>query len=212
MLKTYLQTFLSKRRYQKGASLFSIWDKASKISPKTYLAPGARITSSTVGNYSRLRHFCTIHFTSMGKFSVIGKGSRIGLGRHPLNLISTNLIFYKKNQIRNDWAKGIVFEEYKKIHIGSDVWIGENSTVMGGVTIGDGAVVAARSVVTKDVPPYAIVAGIPAKVVKYRFDKITIDKLLEIEWWNLPDHLIEEKLKAFTIFDINHDILKEYFG
>lgn len=76
--------------------------------------------------------------------------------------------------------------------IGSDVWIGYDSLILSGVTIGDGAVIAARSVVTKDVPPYAIVGGNPAKVIKYRFDESTIKSLLHIKWWNWNQDKIEK--------------------
>ena len=71
-----------------------------------------------------------------------------------------------------------------KISIGNDVWIGEGAFIRRGVTIGDGAVIAARSVVTKDVPPYAILGGIPAKLIRFRFDAEVIDKLLQLQWWS----------------------------
>jgi carbonic anhydrase/acetyltransferase-like protein (isoleucine patch superfamily) len=78
--------------------------------------------------------------------------------------------------------------------IGHDVWVGVDALILSGVTIGNGAVIAARSVVTKDVPPYAIVAGSPARVVKYRFDEDTIAVLLAIAWWDWPQAKIEEAL------------------
>ena len=74
--------------------------------------------------------------------------------------------------------------------IGNDVWIGAKAIIKCGVTIGHGAVVAGGTFVSKDVPPYAIVGGVPAKVIKYRFDEATIQQLLELEWWNIPiEHL-----------------------
>ncbi|MDL4470788.1 CatB-related O-acetyltransferase [Citrobacter braakii] len=81
----------------------------------------------------------------------------------------------------------------KNTTIGNDVWIGNDVVLKGGISIGDGAVVAANSVVTKDVPPYAIVAGVPAKIIKYRFESDIIEQLLKIKWWNynytdLPDN------------------------
>ena len=138
---------------------------------------------------------------------------RIGLGGHPLNLISTNSIFYSENKtaIRNDWRCKISFNEHKPTKIGNDVWIGEFVTIVGGVNIGDGAVIATKSVVTKDVPPYAIVGGIPAKVIKYRFDEETIGALLQSKWWDLPDDEIGKKLAAFTQTSLNKDLLNEYF-
>ena len=81
---------------------------------------------------------------------------------------------------------------YGKVVIGNHVFIGVNAIILPNVTIGDNAVVAAGAVVTKDVPPYAVVAGVPAKVLRYRFDEETIKCLLQSEWWNLPDEEIEK--------------------
>lgn len=81
--------------------------------------------------------------------------------------------------------------------IGNDVWIGANVLIMPGVTIGDGAVIAAGCVVTRDVPPYAIVGGVPGKVIRYRFDEKTIEALLELRWWDWPEEKIEENIELF---------------
>ena len=72
------------------------------------------------------------------------------------------------------------------VQVGNDVWLGSGCAILSGVTIGDGAVVAARALVTKDVPPYAIVGGVPARVLRYRFDPATIDRLLALRWWDWP--------------------------
>jgi len=81
------------------------------------------------------------------------------------------------------------------IVIGNDVWIGYGVTILSGVTIGDGAIVAANSCVVKDVPPYSIVGGVPAKVIKYRFDDETIGKLLKIRWWDWDEQKIRDSVK-----------------
>ena len=94
----------------------------------------------------------------------------------------------------------------KPIHIGNDVWIGARSIIMDGVSIGDGAIVAAGSVVTKDVPPYAVVGGSPAKIIKYKFSQDIIDRLEEIQWWNLPD---EEITKVVDLFHVKNPSLEE---
>lgn len=85
--------------------------------------------------------------------------------------------------------------------IGNDVWIGSDSVIYSGVSIGDGAVVAGQSVVTKSVPPYAVVAGNPARIVKYRFDESVIQDLLAVKWWDLPDEFVRTELMP-----IRHDI------
>ena len=212
-LSNYVSSFGDKKRYYKGVSLFALWDRSTKFPKRIYLAAGAQLNETIVGDYTRIRQFTTIHKTTIGKYCSISRNVRIGLAEHPTNLISTNSIFYRRqvNEIRSDWVRPIQFEERKQIDIGNDVWIGEFSSIKGGVKVGDGAVIAARALVTKDVPPYAIVAGIPAKVIKYRFNDEIINHLLKIKWWNLPEREIEEKLKVFTTFNISTEGILSYF-
>lgn len=98
---------------------------------------------------------------------------------------------YGNSEIRNN----------EVVIIGNDVWIGANAVILPGVTIGDGAVVAAGAVVAKDVAPYEIVGGVPAKRIRYRFDEDTIEKLLEIKWWEWEHSVIEENIES--LFDVN---------
>jgi acetyltransferase-like isoleucine patch superfamily enzyme len=94
------------------------------------------------------------------------------------------------------------------IRIGNDVWIGAKATIMSGVNIGHGSIVAAGSLVTKDVEPYSIVGGNPAKHLKYRFDKNQIDDLLDIAWWNWNESKIKENAMLMWSQDINYFIKK----
>ena len=109
--------------------------------------------------------------TTIGNYCSIARNVSIGLGLHPLNLFSTSPIFYKRqNALLLDLiSKDNEFKEYQPITIGNDVWIGANAIIMDGITIGNGAVIAAGAVVTKNVPAYAIMGGVPAKLIKYRF-------------------------------------------
>lgn len=93
--------------------------------------------------------------------------------------------------------------------IGNDVWIGHGATIMGGVTIRDGAIVAANATVTRDVPPYAIVGGLPAKVLSYRFSEAQINALLKIKWWDWPAEKIHDHASEFL--DIDSFIAKHHF-
>lgn len=99
--------------------------------------------------------------------------------------------------------------ENKKIIIGNDVWIGANSSILPGVTIGSGAIIGAGSVVTKDVPPYAIVVGNPGKIIKYRFDENVVQLLLESKWWNWPHDIIRENIGLFKQ-EMSKDIARQF--
>ena len=122
----------------------------------------------------------------MGKFVSIATGCKFFLsGNHRLDRITTYLNPYIKTD-----KEGIVSNG--DIHIGNDVWIGQGVTIMSGVKIGNGAVIAADSTITKDVDPYTIVGGIPGKPIKKRFDDKTIERLLNSNWWDLPDEWLRE--------------------
>ena len=90
------------------------------------------------------------------------------------------------------------FKTFEDVIIGHDVWIGENAIIMDGITVGTGAIIAASSVVTKNIEPYAIVAGVPAKVLKFRFTEDQISDLLESEWWDLPNNWLKDNHKLMS--------------
>ena len=123
--------------------------------------------------------------TTVGNYCSIAVGVRIGLTQHHIKYFSTSPELYNFQNSEDENLD-------KPCKIGNDVWIGVNALIMEGLTIGDGAVIGAGAVVTKDVPPYAVVGGIPAKVIKYRFDEDVIKELLEIKWWDLPEDKIKK--------------------
>lgn len=114
-------------------------------------------------------------------------------------MLSTSPIFTEAiNGTRTQWVDSDVNAVLdQKAVLGNDVWVGSNVLINGGVKIGDGAVIAAGAVVVKDVPPYAIVGGVPAKIIRYRFSPEIIEKLLELKWWNLDDEILKEKIGFF---------------
>jgi lipopolysaccharide biosynthesis protein len=132
--------------------------------------------------------------TVIGSFCSIGQRVVIGHGKHPKDFLSSSPFFYfdELGFKSEDMPAHDEFWYIEPIIIGNDVWIGDGAWIRNGVTIGDGAIIGARAVVTKDVPPYAIVAGVPGGIIGYRFDEMTIRALLDSEWWNLPDDVIRQ--------------------
>jgi chloramphenicol O-acetyltransferase type B len=138
----------------------------------TYLAPDSRVINCTIGRY------CSI-----------GPGALIGaLGVHPSNWISTHPVFFstKRQTGGTTFSDRDYVDEQPPVTIGNDVWIGARAIVLDGRKIGDGAIIGAGAVVTKDVEPYAIVGGVPSREIRMRFDPVTISRLLEIKWWDWP--------------------------
>ncbi len=148
--------------------------------------------------------------TTIGKFCSFGINVQLGQGKHPLNFLSTSPYLYFDNLgfKTNDMVSYNEFWNYEPIKIGNDVWIGNNVTVKNGVKIGDGAVIGMNSVVLKDIPPYAIAVGVPAKVIKYRFNENTIQELLKLKWWDLDENII--KKIPYDNIESAIDFIKQY--
>lgn len=160
--------------------------RGSTINKTASVGNGAQIVNCTIGRYSYI-YGTSIVQADVGAFCSIAAGSSIGGGSHPTDWVSSSPVFYKgKNVLKQNFSQN-KYQEFKKTKIGNDVWIGAKCLVKGGVTIGDGAVIGMGSVVTKDIPPYEIWAGNPAKFIRKRFDDETIEKLLKIKWWDMPD-------------------------
>ncbi|AAK78753.1 virginiamycin A acetyltransferase [Clostridium acetobutylicum] len=142
----------------------------------------------------------------IGKFCSIACKAKflMNSSNHSMKSLSTYTfpIFYEEwdldvKRITEAW------DNKGDIVIGNDVWIGYDAVIMSGVKIGDGAIIGARAVVTKDVPPYTVAAGVPARVIKKRFDDDVISKLLKIKWWNLPYEKIRENIQYFKSGNID---------
>ncbi len=164
----------------------------------------------SIGAFSFINSETTIFpQTHIGRYCSIGKKCEIAPGDHPLDWLSTSVFQYGMHSHFPDHNEDCIqitrqSEDNSQTTIGNDVWIGSLSLIKRGVTIGNGAVIAAGSVVTKDVPPYAIVGGVPAKVIKYRFDEEIIAKLLTLEWWTL----LPEQMKD-VMFDNIHTAISQ---
>uniref|UniRef100_UPI0040478E3C CatB-related O-acetyltransferase n=1 Tax=Algoriphagus sp. TaxID=1872435 RepID=UPI0040478E3C len=160
----------------------------SKLEGMNVLFNDTQILLSTLGRHTYVQKRTTIVNAEIGKFCSIASYVSIGPGIHRIDGVSTHPSFFLKNTpLLKSFVNIDSFESSKKSIIGHDVWIGENVIVLDGVKIGNGAIIAAGAVVTKDVEPYAVVGGVPAKHIKYRFDLNTIDLLQKCEWWNYPE-------------------------
>lgn len=155
---------------------------------------GNYVIDSSLGAHSSLNGGTIMISTNVGRFCSIGESCAINPGRHPVNWLTTHAFPYDEIKYSDpaDLARrGFIFIE--PVEIGHDVWVGTRACVMGGVKVQHGAIIGFGAVVTKDVPPYAIVGGSPARVLKYRFPEKIIERLLAFRWWQFD---LPEAMKA----------------
>jgi virginiamycin A acetyltransferase len=184
-IKSYLRLLMTKWRYpnrQIGTYM---------VHPSVQLGMSCRLASNVqigrnveIGDYSYANDYTLIGSGKIGKFCSIGYFCEIGMHEHPIDYVSTSPFIYGS---KNIFSEECCWDDFASPPIiGNDVWIGSKATILQGVLVSDGAVIAAGSVVTKNVPPYAIVAGVPAKILRYRFNPDKIRALLAMQWWNMP--------------------------
>lgn len=163
---------------------------------ENYVEIGRRniLDHAQIGNGSYTGDFCVIKYCTIGKYCSISWNVSIGGANHSIEKLSSCPIhrIIKDNEIE-------VYDSFinKNINIGNDVWISAGAHILRGVNVGDGAVIAANAVVTKDVPPFAVVAGVPAKIIKFRFSDSIITELLKIKWWNFSSTTLKRCRKIF---------------
>lgn len=168
----------------------------------------ATLIKTVLGDYTYVGSSTRISNTTIGKFCSIGPDVIICPGKHPTKtFVSTHPSFYSVNrQVRDYFCDKNYFEESSPVSIGNDVWIGARVIIVDGVNIGDGAIIATGAIVTKDVPPYAIIAGMPAKVIKYRFEDSEIEFLTIVKWWDRDRKWLKDNFKLF--FNIKDFVIK----
>lgn len=201
-----LKSFCSERIYWQG---YVLRKKNCTVHKKTFIDRPYSLKNVSIGLGTNIGPNSKISQTIIGKFCSIGPNFLCGWGIHPLDGISTNPLFYSSRKHYGfTFSQTNKITERKNIIIGNDVFIGANVTVLDGCTIGDGAVIGAGAVVSKNIPPYAIAVGCPIKIIRYRFDTETIDKLLKIRWWDKDETGLKKVEKYF--WDINSYIKSEY--
>lgn len=180
-------------------SWMMIYDSDTRISNKSRIQRFVIMRDSKIGDYSYIGYSSNLYRATIGKFCSISKHVSIGLTHHPTDFLSTSPVFFTEHNATGiRWIEKDAYDDRpESVTIGNDVWIAMNVTIMGGVTIGNGAIIGAHSVVTKDVPPYAIVGGIPAKVIRYRFSASVIAKLQALKWWDLPEEFLKKHVSLF---------------
>jgi acetyltransferase-like isoleucine patch superfamily enzyme len=161
--------------------------------------PKSKVSNVVLGDFSYVGEETWLRNARVGKYCSIGPRCIIGLGMHPTeHFVSTHPAFYSTlGQVSRSFTDEQRFVEIAEIDIGHDVWIGAHAVIIDGTRIGTGAIIAAGSVVTADVPAYAIVGGIPAKIIRYRFDENTIELLIQSNWWNIPPAVIKSRVGDF---------------
>jgi len=180
------------------------------LGKEVIIRSGCKVQNNiSIGDYTSINENTQIdtNCKSIGKYCSISHGVKIGMGSHPIYHLSTSTVFYEQYR---GYIDEQLFDEYADkgfTVIGHDVLIGANVIIMAGISIGHGSVIGAGSIVTKDVSPYSIVAGNPAKVIKYRFDEKTIEELLKIKWW---DKDIKDLVSNTNLIKNTDEFIKEY--
>ncbi len=168
------------------------------------IGKGSRVSHSELGDYSYCDRYADIANARIGKFANIAAFSRIGATDHPLHTAACHHFLYRSNDYWDDASRDEAFFAHRKsrtAYIGHDTWIGASAMIKPEVTLGHGAVVAAGAVVTKDVDPYTIVAGAPAKPLRLRQPGEIAERLIALAWWNWSHDAIRQALKDFRTLE-----------
>lgn len=168
------------------------------LDPTARVDAGCALTKVEMGKYSYVGAGTQITDTKIGNFCSIGRNCGIGGGVHPMSTVSTSPAFlHGRNFLRKNFAN-ISYASSERVEIGHDVWVGEGVYIKSGVKVGTGAVIGAHAVVTHDIAPYEVVAGVPAKCLRKRFDEEIVHQLLALAWWDWTDDKLDKYGTFFT--------------
>ena len=175
----------------------------STLGDRVRIDGGTWVSHSQIGARSYIAEGASVAHAEIGRFCSVAPRSYVGLPQHPSRVfVSTHPVFYQHIPDRFlDFTDRNYLEGFVPTTLGNDVWIGAGAMIRGGLKIGDGAIIGAGAVVTKGVPPYAIFAGVPARMVRYRFEPAEIEFLLAFRWWDREEAWLKENFHAFHDID-----------
>ena len=177
----------------------------SSFGNNTAVYPRCSLSDVRFGAYSYVNENSIMSGVTVGRFTSIAPHFICGYGDHPTNFITTSPVFYStRRQCGISFTETNRYDEKRQTIVGNDVWIGARVFVRDGVRIGSGALIAAGAVVTNDVPDYAIVGGVPAKLIRYRFADEVVRQLLEIKWWDWDQVKLREAQPYLAQPDVDY--------
>ena len=174
--------------------------RKSLLGSWTDIGPRVTIAESEIGDYTYFAGDASVVYSKIGKYCSIASHVRINPGNHPMWRVMQHHCTYRRVQYGLDTKNDEEFFNWRRadrVEIDHDVWLGHGVIVMPGIKIGTGAIVGSGAVVTKDIPPYAIAVGVPAKVIKMRFDEDIIGKIMKTCWWDWDRRTLEERFGDF---------------
>jgi acetyltransferase-like isoleucine patch superfamily enzyme len=175
-------------------------NKTTTVGINSVIFSNTILNDCNIGIYTYVQKSSNIYNTEIGNYCSIASNVSIGLAAHPTNFICTSPVFYDNTQpLPKFFVKKPIFQNVlPRTIIGSDVWIGQSVMIKAGVTVGIGSIIGAGSIVTKNVPPYSVVVGVPAKTIKMRFSDDLIVELLNSKWWEEDPNVLKSLNSSFS--------------